>query len=160
MAKVDPIPKGMHTVTPSLTIKGCAQAIEFYKKALGAEELMRMLAPGGTAVWHAELKIGDSVVFMNDELAGMTSEAPSPARPSSAHMWLFVPDCDAAFQRAVAAGGKVKMPPTDMFWGDRTGTILDPFGYTWTVATHVKDMSEDEMRRAGEEFARKMAAGS
>jgi PhnB protein len=159
MAKVDPIPKCMHTVTPSLTIKGCAQAIEFYKKAFGAEETMRMMAPAGNAVWHAELKIGDSVVFMNDDMVGMTSEAPSPTRPSSVHMWLYVADCDAAFKRAVVAGGQVKMPPTDMFWGDRTGTILDPFGYAWTVATHVKDMTEDEMRRAGEEFAKKMASG-
>jgi PhnB protein len=157
MTSVKPIPDCMHTLTPGLTIKGCAEAIEFYKKALGAEERMRMLQPGGTAVWHAELKIGDSIVFVNDEFPGMGALAPSAAQPSPVHMWLYVPDCDAAFQRAVAAGGQVKMPPTDMFWGDRTGTILDPFGYAWTVATHVKDMSEDEMRRAGEEFARQMA---
>jgi uncharacterized glyoxalase superfamily protein PhnB len=156
MAKVKGIPDCMHSVTPNLTIRGCAQAIEFYKKAFGAEERMLHLQPGGTAVWHAELSIGDSIVFMNDEIPGMTAAAPSPAHPSSVHLWLYVPDCDAAFQRAVAAGGQVKMPPTDMFWGDRTGTILDPFGYAWTIATHIKDMTEDELRRAGEEFARQM----
>ena len=158
MAKVDPIPCDMHTVTPNLTIRGCAEAVEFYKKAFGAEERERFTQPGGTAIWHTELKIGDSIVFMNDEMPGMGPAAPSLAQPSPVGLWLYVPDCDAAFERAVAAGAKVKMPPADMFWGDRTGTVLDPFGYSWTFATHVRDLTFEEMRQAGEEFARQMAA--
>jgi PhnB protein len=159
MAKVNPIPKGMHTLTPNLTIKECAKAIDFYKRALGAEEKRRALAPDGKSIWHAELKIGDSLVFANDEAPGMSAAAPEPGRPSSVRMWLYVADCDAAFARAVKAGAKETMPPEDMFWGDRCAMVADPFGYEWTFATHIKDMTEEEMRKAGEEFARKMRSG-
>jgi PhnB protein len=154
---VNPIPEGMHTVTPSLTIANCGKAIDFYKKALGAEEVMRMPTPDGRGVWHAELKLGDSVVFLNDEMPGMSPQPPSAERPAPINMWLYVKDCDAGYQRAVGAGAASKMPPADMFWGDRTATVLDPFGITWTFATRVKDMTEAEMAKAGEEFARKMA---
>jgi PhnB protein len=156
---VKPIPEGLHTVTPNLTIAGCAKAIDFYKQAFGAQERGRFNAPDGKAVWHAELKIGDSVVFVNDEMEGMTPPGPGPGRPSPVRLWLYVPDCDAAFKRAVDGGAKAVRPPADMFWGDRTGAVSDPFGYEWEFATHVKDMTRDEMMRAGEEFARKMAAG-
>jgi PhnB protein len=157
--KVNPVPKALHAVTPSLTIKGCGQAIEFYRRALGAEVRMVAPAPDGKGVWHAELRVGDSVLFMNDPVPGMSPVPPSTTRPASVNFWLYVPDCDAAFKRAVDAGATVKMPPQDMFWGDRTGTVLDPFGYAWTFGTHVKDMTEDEMRRAGEEFAKSMRGG-
>lgn len=160
MAQVNPIPQGMHTVTPSLTVRGCAKAIEFYQRALGAQEVMRMPTPDGKAVWHAELRIGDSVVFMNDEMPGMPARAPDPEHPAPVGMWLYVPDCDAAYRRALEAGARTGMEPADMFWGDRTASIVDPFGYGWTFATHVKDLTEEEMRRAGEEFARTMASSS
>jgi uncharacterized glyoxalase superfamily protein PhnB len=156
--KVKPIPKGMHTVTPSMTLASCAKAIDFYKRALGAEEIDRFMAPDGKSVWHAALKIGDSVVFMADEMQGMGGPAPGPGRPSPVRMWLYLTDCDAAFKRAVDAGAKPKMQPEEMFWGDRCGSIIDPFGYEWTLATHTKDMTKEEMQRAGEEFARKMAS--
>jgi len=160
MATVKPIPDGMHTVIPSLTIANCGKALEFYKAALGAEIRMNMPAPDGKSVWHAEFKIGDSVVFCNDEMPGMSPKPPSPSHPAPINMWLNVRDCDAAYERAVKAGCTGRMPPADMFWGDRTGTVADPFGFTWTFATHVKDMTMDEMKKAGEEFARQMAAGA
>ncbi len=154
MATVNPIPQGMHTVTPNLTLRDCAKAIEFYKSALGAQEVARMNSPDGKSVWHAELKIGDSVVFMNDEMPGMGRPAPSAANPVPVTMWLYVKDCDGAFQRAVKAGAKEMAPPTDMFWGDRCAGVADPFGYLWSFATHQKDLTAEEMKRAGEEFAR------
>jgi uncharacterized glyoxalase superfamily protein PhnB len=106
-------------------------------------------------VWHAELKIGDSIFFVNDEMPGMSRPAPDAASPAPMTMWLFVPDCDAAFDQAVKAGAKVMGPPTDMFWGDRCAGVADPFGYLWSFSTHQKDLTTEEMRRAGEEFARK-----
>jgi uncharacterized glyoxalase superfamily protein PhnB len=156
MASVNPIPKGMHTVTPSLVVRDCAKAIDFYQRALGAQEVSRVMAPDGKSVWHAELKIGDSSVFMNDEMPGMSQHAPDAASPVPVTMWLYVPDCDAAFQRAVKAGARQMSPPTDMFWGDRCSGVADPFGYVWTFATRQKELTRDEMMRAGEEFARKM----
>ncbi|MBZ5589840.1 MAG: VOC family protein [Acidobacteriia bacterium] len=158
-AKVKPVPKNLHAVTPALTIRGCGKAIEFYKRALGAELVLLAPAPDGNGVWHAEMRIGNSVVFLNDEIPGMTPQGPSPAAPAAVGFWLYSADCDAAFKRAVAAGATVKMPPADMFWGDRTGTVVDPFGYIWTFGTHVKDMTEAEMMRAGEEFAKSMRGG-
>ena len=157
MPKVNPIPKGLHTVTPNLTIRECAKAIEFYKRALGAEEKMLALAPDGKSVWHAELKIGDSIVFANGEMPGMTPTAPEPGRHSPVRLWLYVPDCDASFTRAVKAGAKATNPPMDMFWGDRCAMIVDPFGYEWTFATHVKDMTPDEMQKAQDEFVAEMS---
>jgi uncharacterized glyoxalase superfamily protein PhnB len=157
MASVDPIPKGMHTVTPSLVLRDCAKAIEFYKSALGAQEVARMMAPDGKSVWHCELKVGDSSVFLNDEMPGMSQHPPSAASPVPVTMWLYVPDCDAAFDRAVKAGAKVMGEPTDMFWGDRCAGVADPFGYIWSFATRQKELSRDEMKRAGEEFARRMS---
>jgi uncharacterized glyoxalase superfamily protein PhnB len=155
MAEVNPT-NGRHTLTPNLVIRGAAKAIEFYKKALGAQEIARMPAPDGKSIWHAELRIGDSIFFLNDEMPGMGAAAPSAANPVPVTMWLGVPDCDAAYRRAIDAGGKSTMEPADMFWGDRCAGFSDPFGYTWSFATHVKDMTQEEMRRAGEEFARQM----
>ena len=158
--KVNPVPKGLHAVTPGLTIRDCGKAIEFYVRALGAEVHSRYPAPDGDGVWHAELRIGNSAVMMNDPMPGMTPEPPSTAAPASVGFWLYSPDCDGAYKRAVAAGASPKMPPADMFWGDRIGTVLDPFGYLWTFATRVKAMTQEEMRKAGEEFARKNAPGA
>jgi len=156
MAAVKPIPEGMHTLTPNLVLRDCAKAIEFYKKALGAKELSRMDAPGGKGIWHAELRIGDSTVFMNDEMPGMGRPAPRASEPVPVTMWLYVKDCDAAFRRAVEAGAKGTMDPADMFWGDRCASVADPYGYLWSFATHQKDLTDAEMKRAGEEFARTM----
>ncbi len=156
MAGVNPIPKGMHTVTPNLVIRDCAKAIDFYKEALGAQEVARFPAPDGKSIWHAELRIGDSIVFLNDEMPGMGRAAPTASDPVPVTMWLYVPDCDEAFQRAVSAGAKSMMQPSDMFWGDRCAGVADPFGYLWSFATHKKDLTVEEMRRAGEEFARSM----
>ena len=157
MARVNPIPPGRHTLTPNLVLRDCARAIEFYKRAFGAVEVTRMPAPDGKSVWHAELRIGDSVFFLNDEMPGMSREAPNAAHPSPMTLWLSVEDCDAAHKRALGAGATSTMPPTDMFWGDRCGSVADPFGYLWAFTTHQKDMTDAEMRRAGEEFARSMA---
>ena len=157
MATVNPIPQGMHTVTPNLTLRECAKAIDFYKRALGAQEVSRMMAPDGKSVWHAELKIGDSIFFLNDEMPGMGRPAPSADNPVPVTMWLYVPDCDAAFSRAVKAGAKEMAPPTDMFWGDRCAGVADPFGYLWSFATRQKELTQEEMRRAGEAFAREQA---
>ncbi len=157
MAGVNPIPQGMHTVTPNLVLRDCAKAIDFYKKALGAQEVLRMPSPDGKSIWHAHLKIGDSDVFMNDEMPGMGRSAPNASNPVPVTMWLYVQDCDAAFKRAMAAGATSTMAPADMFWGDRVASVADPFGYQWSFATHQKDLTTEEMKRAGEEFARTMS---
>lgn len=159
MARVDPIPKGMHTLTPNLVLRDCAKAIDFYKQALGAQEISRMPAPDGKGIWHAELRIGDSVFFLNDEMPGMGRPAPTAASPLPVTMWLYVQDCDAAYRRALGAGATSTMAPADMFWGDRCGSVADPFGYLWSFATHQKELTKEEMRRAGEEFARSMPQG-
>jgi uncharacterized glyoxalase superfamily protein PhnB len=159
MATVNYMPKGMHTLTPNLVVRDCASAIEFYKKALGAQEVSRMPAPDGRSIWHAELRVGDSLIFLNDEMPGMGHAAPSASNPLPVTMWLYVQDCDAAFKRAIGAGAKATQDPTDMFWGDRCSGVADPYGYLWSFATHQKDMTEAEMKRAGEAFARSHPAG-
>ncbi len=158
MAGVERIPKDMPTLTPSLVLRDAARAIEFYVRALGAREDSRMMSPDGRSVWHAQLRIGSSTLFLSDEMPGMTRAAPTADSPAPTTMWLYVEDCDAAFRRAVDAGAKPTYPPEDMFWGDRCAGVCDPFGYVWSFATHVRDMTEDEIRRAGEEFARSMAS--
>jgi PhnB protein len=156
MASVNPVPQGMHTLTPNLVLRDCARAIEFYKRALGARERARMPSPDGEKIWHAELVVGDSTFFLNDEMPGMGQPAPTAADPSPVTLWLYVPDCDAAFDRAVKAGAKQTYAPNDMFWGDRCAGVADPFGYVWSFATHQKDVTEEDLRRGGEEFARRM----
>jgi len=145
MAQVSAIPQGMHTVIPVITINGCAEAIEFYKKAFGAEDLGRSPDASGKLIMHASVRIGDSTVFMGDEIPGVSSASP-------VNLWFYFNDVDAAFERAVKAGCKAVMPPTEMFWGDRMGQVTDPFGQKWTVATHVKDMTREEMKKAEGEF--------
>jgi len=160
MAAVNPIPQGMHTLTPNLVVRDCAKAVEFYKQALGAQEVSRASAPDGKSIWHVELKIGDSIFFMNDEMPGMSPPAPSAKAPAPVTMWLYVTDSDAAYRKALAAGAKSTMEPADMFWGDRCSGVADPYGYFWSFATHKKDLTPEEMRRAGEEFARSMSQKS
>jgi uncharacterized glyoxalase superfamily protein PhnB len=154
MAKVNPIPKGYTTVTPSLIFRDAPKAIEFYKKALGAQERMVMKGPDGK-VGHAEILIGGSIVMLADEVMGLRSAEAIGASPVS--FYLYFEDADAAFQKALAAGGKQLMPVTDMFWGDRMGHFQDPFGYTWNVASHIKDPSPEEMKKGQEEFMKQMA---
>jgi uncharacterized glyoxalase superfamily protein PhnB len=138
------VPCGFHTITPHLVIHGAAEAIDFYKKAFGAEELMRMPGPGGKIV-HAELRIGDSILFLADDFPQWGSNAPSATGGSPVVLNLYVEDCDKIFNQAVANGAKVQMPPADMFWGDRYGKFADPFGHNWAVATHLEDVPPEEM---------------
>jgi uncharacterized glyoxalase superfamily protein PhnB len=154
MATVNPIPQGMHTLTPNLVVRDCARAIDFYKKAFGAKEIARMNAPDGKSIWHCELKVGDSVFFLNDEMPGMGRGAPDAEHPVPVTMWLYVKDCDQAHRQAVQAGARSTMEPSDMFWGDRCSGVSDPFGYQWSFATHTKDLTAEEMRRAGEQWAK------
>ena len=146
-----PIPPGFHTVTPSLCFKDAAAAIEFYKKALGAAELMRFPAPGGR-IGHAEIKIGDSPVMLADENAEMNARSPRTIGGSPVSLMVYVEDVDARVAQAVAAGAKLTRPVANQFYGDRTGGIEDPFGYHWYLATHVEDDSTDELKRRAKEL--------
>jgi PhnB protein len=155
--KVSPVPKGYAVLTPHLTIKGAAEAIDYYKRAFGAKERMRMAAPGGM-VGHAELMIGDCVFMLADEFPGCASPSPATLNGTSASLYLYVKDVDAAFAKAVEAGATSLMPPTDMFYGDRIGSLKDPFGHLWSLATHVEDVSPKEMAKRSKAFMEKMAA--
>jgi PhnB protein len=143
---VKPIPDSYHTITPYLVIQGAAQAIAFYKEAFGATELMRIDGPGGT-VMHAEIKIGDSPIMLSDEWPDMGYRGPQAYGGTAVGLSLYVADVDAVFNRAVAAGAKVQKPLQNQFYGDRSGTVVDPFGHMWTVATHIEDVSTEEMKR-------------
>ena len=147
-----PIPPGFHTLTPHLALRGAAEAIDFYKKAFGAEELSRMAMPDGKLILHACLKIGDSHLFLVDEMPFSTSyRSPQSLSGTSVTIHIFCEDVDALFDRAVKAGAKVTMPPMDAFWGDRYGRLKDPFGHEWSIATHQKDLSPAEIEAAGKE---------
>ena len=152
---VKPIPEGFHTVTPSLIVRDGAKAIEFYKKALGAQEIMRMPGPGGM-IMHAELQIGDSRFMLSDEIPGMTC-APSPGAVNPVYLFMYTENVDAVFNRAVSAGAKVDMPLMDQFWGDRYGKVTDPFGHQWGLAQHIEEVAPDEMMRRSKEWTAKMA---
>jgi PhnB protein len=141
-----PIPEGYHAVTPYLICKGAARAIEFYEKALGAKELFRMAGPGGT-IGHAELLIGDSHVMLADESPDGQWRSPQSVGGTPVTMMLYVKDVDATFREALSAGAHVVREVQDQFYGDRSGTIADPFGHVWTIGTHVEDVSPDEMAR-------------
>jgi len=154
-ASKNPIPKGFHTVTPALTVRNAAEAIEFYKKALGAQELMRMQSPDGK-ISHAELKIGDSIIFISDEFPNMGNKSPQSLGGSTGNLYLYVEDVDKTYKQALQAGGKEKMAVQDMFWGDRYGQFLDPYGHLWGVSTHVKDMTEQETAEAAKAFYAQM----
>jgi PhnB protein len=145
-AAVKPIPDGYHSVTPYLIFNGASDAIAFYKKALGAEEIMRMAAPGGR-VGHAELQIGDSRIMLADEHPELQALSPKTIGGSPVTLHLYVENVDAAVERAIAAGATLVRPVADQFYGDRTGGIADPFGYRWFIATHKEDLTMDEIRR-------------
>jgi uncharacterized glyoxalase superfamily protein PhnB len=143
-------PEGHHTITPHVVVKGAAKAIEFYAKAFGAEEISRLGMPGGL-VAHAELRIGDSILWLADENPQMGAFA--QAAPGAVTIHLFVKDADAVFAKAVAAGAKVALPLTDMFWGSRYGQVVDGFGLKWSIATQVREVSPQEMAAAMQKMA-------
>jgi uncharacterized glyoxalase superfamily protein PhnB len=151
--QVKAVPEGFHTITPHLTVRDANRAIEFYKKAFGAEVLHVMPAPGGK-VMHAAIKIGDSIVMLADEFPEYGGASASPGGDSTSCsgdvLHIYLENVDAAFERAVSAGATVKMPVMDMFWGDRYGQLLDPFGHRWSLATHTRDMSPEEMKKEQE----------
>ena len=149
-----PIPDGFHSLTPYLILTGAARAIEFYKDVFGATEIARFADPSGR-IGHAELKIGDSVLMLSDEYGEMGYKSPQTVGAASSLTHAYVPDVDACFARATQAGAQVMKPVKDEFYGDRTGSFRDPFGHLWTVATHVEDVSREEMGRRMDELARK-----
>jgi uncharacterized glyoxalase superfamily protein PhnB len=155
-SSVKAVPKGFRTVTPHLTIRAADKAIAFYKKALGAKELMCILRPDGK-VMHAELKIGNSIIFLGEESPERGCPSPLATGTTTVALYLYVKDADKAFARAVKAGVTVKMPLADMFWGDRAGTMVDPFGHQWTLATHKADVPAEELPKRAEAFFKQMA---
>jgi uncharacterized glyoxalase superfamily protein PhnB len=157
MTQTKRVPEGFHTVTPHLVCAGAAQAIEFYKKAFGAVEEMRLPGADGKLM-HAMLRIGDSAVMLADEMPEWGSLGPKALKGSPVTIHLNVDDADAFARRAAAAGAKITMPVADMFWGDRYGKLEDPFGHQWSVGTHVRDVSPEEMQRAMKEMEKKAKA--
>lgn len=153
---VKPIPDGYHSLTPYLIVQGAAKAIDFYTKAFGASELFRLGGPGGT-VAHAELRLGDSVFMLGEECPEHGAKGPRTIGGSPMSLLIYVTDVDAAARQAVAAGATVKRPVQDQFYGDRSGTFEDPFGHTWTIATHKEDVTPEECERRFSEFAKKGA---
>jgi PhnB protein len=157
--KVSTIPKGYHSVTPVLIIKGAEQAIEFYKKAFGAKELDRAYIPGSNIILHAEMQIGDSRIMLNDEFPEMNCKSPQSVGGASTALYVYVKDVEKIFSKALAAGATVTMPVMDAFWGDRTGQLIDPYGHVWSFATRKRNLSPKEMQRAQEEWHSKMTTG-
>jgi PhnB protein len=145
-AKVRPIPEGYHAVTPYLCIQAAASAIEFYKLAFRAREVMRLGAPGGK-IGHAEIAIGDSRIMLADEFPEINFRSPRAIGGSPVHIHLYVDDVDSTFTQAVSAGAKMLKPVADQFYGDRSGTLEDPFGHVWHVATHKEDLSAEEIQK-------------
>jgi PhnB protein len=154
MTKTKPIPVGYQNVTPYLIVKGAAAAIDFYKNAFGATEIMRMPMPDGR-VGHAELRIGDSVLMLADEFPEAEAMSPSTLGGTTVGLMIYVDDADIIFNKAISMGGKVKKPMADQFYGDRNGTLEDPWGHKWTIATHVEDVAPEEMERRLAELTKK-----
>jgi uncharacterized glyoxalase superfamily protein PhnB len=152
---VKPVPEGYHTLTPFLTVRDAMSAIEFYKKAFGAQERGVAKGPDGK-VMHAELKIGDSIIMLSDEFPDFGALSPLSSGGAGMGLHIYVDHVDEAFDRALKAGAQVEMPVSDQFWGDRYGKLKDPFGHKWSIATHTKDMSQDEMKHAMDEAMQKM----
>jgi PhnB protein len=152
------VPEGFHTVTPQLTLDNAAEAIDWYKKALGAEETSRAVGPQGK-IMHAELRIGDSLIMVNDPMMG--GGGPKARGGSPASLWVYVDDCDALFNRAIAAGAQVLGGPMgqlqDQFWGDRSGSFADPQGYMWTIATRKEDLTSEEVKQRQDEWMKQFA---
>jgi PhnB protein len=155
--KAQAIPKGYHTVTPSIVVAGAAKAIDFYKKALGAEEIMRFPGPDGK-IMHAEIRIGDSVVMLSDEMPG--GKAPTSYGGTPVSFFIYGENVDAAWKRAVDAGAKPIMPLENQFWGDRTGCLEDPFGHHWWLAQHLQDLTPEELQKGAETFFAQMQTAS
>ncbi len=153
---VKPVPEGYHTLTPFLTCRDAARAVEFYKTAFGATDRGVMKGPDGK-VMHAELKIGDSIIMLSDEFPEMGCISPQALNGSPMGLHVYIDNVDAAFDRAVKAGAIVEMPVMDQFWGDRYGRLKDPFGHKWSIGTHVKDLSMDEMKKGMDEAMAKAA---
>jgi PhnB protein len=162
MAKAkSPVPNGFHTVTPQLTLNNAAEAIEWYTRALGAQETSRAVGPDGK-IMHAELRIGNSIIMVNDSM--MNAKTAKSLGGSPASLWLYVDDCDALFNRAIAAGGRAGNGPMgqlqDQFWGDRSGTFIDPEGYAWTIATRKEDLTPEEIRQRQEAWMKSFAGSA
>lgn len=153
-SQAKPIPQGFRSVTPYLTVRHAARALDFYKRAFGAEEKMRMDGPDGK-IGHAEIKIGDSIIMLADEMPGSGAQSPQSLGSTTAGIFLYVENADATFNQAVSAGAQVEAPLTDMFWGDRYGRLKDPFGHSWSVATHKEDVAPAEMAKRMQDATRK-----
>ena len=149
MNEIEKIPKDYHSITPALIVKNGDEAIEFYNNGFGVEDRSRMKGPDGR-VAHAELKLGDSVFMLSDEYPEMKCLSPKTIGGSPVSMYVYVDDVDSIFNKAISAGAKVLDPVKDQFWGDRHGRLEDPFGHLWSIATHKKDLSEEEMKKAAE----------
>jgi PhnB protein len=149
---VKAIPEGYHSVTPYLIVNGAEEAIRFYAQAFGATEMLRL--PMGDKIGHAEMKIGDSVIMLSDEWPDHGKLGPKSRGGATAGLMIYLEDVDAAFERAIAAGATLERPVEDQFYGDRSGTVIDPFGHSWTLSTHVEDVPEDELQRRMEAFSK------
>ncbi len=149
-SQVKPIPEGFRSVTPYLTVNNAAGAIDYYKRAFGAQEVVRMDSPDGK-IGHAEIRIGDSLIMLSDEMPRGHARSPQSLGGTTAGIFLYVDDVDAVFKQALAVGGKETMPLADMFWGDRYGTLTDPFGHIWSLATHKEDVAPEEMAKRSKE---------
>jgi PhnB protein len=158
-SKVNAIPQGYHSVTPYLVVDDGRRAIEYYKQAFGAKAVVQMAGPGGK-IGHAELKIGDSMIMLSDEMPGSGNRSPKSLGGSPVTIFLYVEDVDSTFNEAVKAGAKADKPPQDMFWGDRFGALTDPFGHSWALATHIEDVTPEEMKKRSEAFMAQMSQGA
>jgi PhnB protein len=145
---VKPIPEGYHTLSTYIAVDNASEAIDFYKRAFGAKERVRMEAPGG-AIGHAELEIGDSLIMLSDPMPQALTKSPKQVGGTTAGIFMYSKDVDAAMEKAVEAGATVEMEPDDMFWGDRFGSVVDPFGHVWSIATHKEDLSMEEIAERG-----------
>lgn len=151
-AKIKSIPEGYHSVTSCLTLKNSLQAIEFYQKAFGAKVLDLFPSPDGSGTMHATVKIGDSILMMGDEKPNQACKSAEALGASPVSLYLYVPNCDDIFKQALKSGATEIMPMADMFWGDRCGSLKDPFGYSWTIATHRLDLTPEQVRKGAESF--------
>ena len=151
-SKEEYVPENYQTLNMVASYKDTERAIEFYKKAFNAVELSRFPNPKGKGIMHAELKIGESAIMMGDESPERKCFSAESLKGSPISFYLYTKDADALFDQAIKAGGRSAMPMADMFWGDRCGTVVDPFGYSWTIATHVENLSHEEIRKRGEQF--------
>lgn len=149
---IKPIPEGYHTISPYLIVRDAAAAMAFYQKAFAAVERFRLAGPDGKSVMHGELQIGDSIFFLGAEMPAGECKSPATLKGTAVELYLYVEDVDEAYRRAVAAGAKAVMPVQEMFWGDRMGSLEDPFGHRWSLATRVKDLSPEEMTKAASKF--------